>query len=52
MADGFRIIGISTRTTNKGNQTQRDLEKLWEQFFSGNSSDKILNKISTEILAI
>jgi predicted transcriptional regulator YdeE len=52
MTNGFRIIGISTRTTNKDNQAQQDLGKLWGQFFSENLSDKIPNKISTEISAI
>ena len=34
MTNGFKIIGISTRTTNKDNQSKEDLGKLWERFFS------------------
>jgi predicted transcriptional regulator YdeE len=52
MTSGFRIIGISARTTNKNNQSQRDLENLWTQFFAQNIPAKISNKISNNILAI
>lgn len=52
MTNGFKIIGISTRTTNKNNQAQDDLGKLWENFFSENIFDKIPNKVSNEIIAI
>ncbi len=52
MTNGFKIIGISTQTTNKNNQAQEDLGKLWGQFFSENIFDKIPNKVSNEIIAI
>lgn len=52
MTNGFKIIGISTRTTNKDNQAQKDLGSLWGQFFSENIFDKIPNKVSNEIIAI
>lgn len=52
MTNGFKIIGIKTRTTNKNNQAQEDLSKLWDQFISENIFDKILNKTSNDILAI
>lgn len=52
MTKGFKIIGISVRTTNQNNQAQQDLGKLWGQFFSENSFEKIPNKISAEILSI
>lgn len=52
MTNGFKIIGISTRTTNKDNQAQQDLGNLWGQFFAENVFDKIPNKASHEILAI
>lgn len=52
MTNGFKIIGISTRTTNKDNQAQHDLGRLWEQFYAENIFDKIPNKISNEILTI
>ena len=52
MRKGFKIIGISVRTTNQNNQAQEDLTKLWEQFISENFNEKIPNKISNEILAI
>lgn len=52
MTNGFKIIGISVRTTNQNNQAQQDLGQFWGQFFSENSFEKIPNKISNEILSI
>lgn len=52
MTEGFKIIGISTRTTNQNNQSQTDLGKLWGQFFADGIIDRIPNKISGDILAI
>ena len=50
MTNGFKIIGISTRTTNKDKQAQQDLGNLWGQFYSENLLNKIPNKISNEII--
>ena len=36
MTNGFKLIGISVRTTNQHNQVQEDLGKLWGQFSSEN----------------
>jgi predicted transcriptional regulator YdeE len=52
MTNGFKIIGISIRTTNKDRQSQHDLAKLWEQFFADNIYGKIPNKVSDNILSI
>jgi len=52
MINGFKVIGISTRTTNENNQSQQDLEKLWGQFFAENIIEKIPNKTSSIIIAI
>lgn len=52
MTNGFKIIGISIITTNKNNQAQQDLGKLWEQFFFENIFDRIPNKVSSEIVSI
>lgn len=52
MTNGFKIIGISTRTTNKDNQSQEDLGKLWGQFFAENVIAKIPNKVSNNIITI
>lgn len=52
MIHGFKIIGISVRTTNKNNQVKNDLERLWNLFFSENIIEKIPNKTSNEIVAI
>lgn len=52
MTKGFKIIGLTIRTTNQNNQAQQDLGKLWEQFFVENISDKIPNKRSGDILSV
>ena len=52
MTKGFKVIGISIRTTNANNQSQQDLGKLWGQFFSEQIIEKIPNKISNHILVI
>ena len=31
MTNGFKVIGISIRTTNANNQSQQDLGILWDQ---------------------
>jgi len=52
MTNGFKIIGISTRTTNKNHQDQQDLGNLWGQFYAENIFEKIPNKLSNEVIAI
>lgn len=52
MTNGFKIIGISVRTTNKDNKAQQDLGQLWGQFYSDNIFEKIPNKLSNEVIAI
>ncbi|RZJ67707.1 MAG: AraC family transcriptional regulator [Flavobacterium sp.] len=52
MTKGFKIIGISTRTTNKDNRSSEDLGGLWEKFYARNVFDKIPNKVSDDIFCI
>lgn len=52
MTNGFKVIGISVRTTNKDGQAMQDLGKLWGQFFAENVFEKIPHKVSEEIYAI
>ncbi|RBQ04255.1 GyrI-like domain-containing protein [Pedobacter miscanthi] len=52
MTAAFKIIGISTRTTNQNNQSAADLGKLWAQFYAENIFEKIPNKVSTDIITI
>ena len=48
----FKIIGISVRTTNENNKAMKDIPALWNKFLSGNSIEKIPNKLSSEIYCI
>jgi len=52
MTKGFKIIGITTRTTNQNNQSAEDLGKLWSQFYAENIFEKIPNKVSSDIIMI
>ena len=52
MISRFKIIGVSVRTTNRNNQSQQDLGKLWAKFYSENIFEKIPNKMSDEIYSI
>ena len=48
----FKIIGISTKTSNLNGEAARDLSKLWGQFINENVPAKISNKLGDEIYAI
>ena len=50
--DDFKIIGISTETTNENGQSIKDVEEIWGKFWNENISDKIPNKESKEIYAV
>jgi predicted transcriptional regulator YdeE len=52
MTNGFKVIGLSVRTTNKDNQAMQDLGNLWGRFFAESVLDKIPNKQSGEIYSI
>ncbi|MEO9257599.1 MAG: GyrI-like domain-containing protein [Crocinitomicaceae bacterium] len=52
MTNGFKIIGISVRTTNKDNQASKDLGELWGRFYAENLLEKIPNKASNAVLSI
>lgn len=52
MNKGFKIIGISVKTTNKGNQSSQDLAQLWERFYAENIFHKIPNKASNKVFSI
>ncbi len=48
----FKIIGISTETTNENGKAAKDLSKLWEQFYAENILGKIENKQNDNIYSI
>ncbi len=50
--DEFTIAGISVKTTNENNQSQTDIPKLWERFFTENILDQIPNRINNKIYAV
>ncbi|WP_316805933.1 GyrI-like domain-containing protein [Pedobacter agri] len=50
--ENFKIIGISTETTNQNNQSAIDLGKLWQRFYTEEISNKIPNKESDDVYAV
>lgn len=50
--ESFKIIGISTITTNENGKSAVDLRQLWERFFTENLSDKIKDKANSEIYSV
>jgi len=52
MMENFKIIGISTDTTNQNNQAATDLGKLWQKFYSDEIFNKIPNKESEDVYAV
>lgn len=52
MDKGFKIIGVSVRTSNQNNQAATDLPKLWQQFFEAEVLENTPNKISNDVLSI
>ncbi len=52
MNNKFKIIGISTETTNQDGQSLEDLGQLWGRFFTENIIEKIPNRINDEIYSI
>ena len=47
--ESFKIIGISVRTINKGNQAQKDINNLWNKWFSENIASRIPNRVSDNL---
>lgn len=49
---GFKIIGISTETSNKDGEAAAAIGALWGQFISENLLEKIPNQLDSDILCI
>lgn len=49
---GFKIIGISTETSNQNGEASTTIEALWGQFISENLLEKIPNQLGSDILCI
>jgi len=49
--DGFKIMGIKTRTCNDGS-AGKDIPELWGKFIDGNVKDKIPNKVDDSIYCL
>ncbi len=44
--DGFTVVGISVRTSNKNGQSQKDISELWSRFMQERIAGKITNKVN------
>jgi len=50
--EGFVVVGIFVRTTNKNGQSQKDIAELWGKLMGGNTARKIHSKISDKLYCI
>ena len=50
--DSFKVIGISTETTNENEKSIEDLGRLWQRFYEEDIPKKIPNKESEEVYSI
>ncbi len=50
--DEFIIAGIAIKTTNENGQSQTDIPKLWEKFFTENILNQIPNRIDDKVYAV
>jgi len=50
--DEFKVIGISTETTNQDSKSMEDMGKLWQKFYQERIPEKIPNKAGDEVYAI
>lgn len=49
---GFKIIGISTETSNQNGEAPEAIGALWGQFISENMLERIPNQLDSDILCI
>lgn len=50
--EGFKVIGIKTRTTNENEQASQDIPALWGRFMNENIAQNIPNKVDHNIFSI
>jgi predicted transcriptional regulator YdeE len=50
--EDFEIIGISVRTTNQNQQAEKDIETLWNSFYTSDLKSKIKDKISEDLYCV
>ncbi|MEL7147077.1 MAG: GyrI-like domain-containing protein [Bacteroidota bacterium] len=50
--DGFKVIGLKTRTTNENAQAATDIPGLWNKFMTEHIMEQIPNKLHTAVLCL
>ncbi len=50
--DGFTVVGITTRTTNKDGKATDDINALWQKFFEDAVGEKIPHRVGEAIYAV
>ncbi len=48
----FQIIGISVRTSNQNDHSQKDIGALWARFTKDNLQDQIPGKLSSDMYCV
>lgn len=50
--ENFEIVGISVRTTNQNQQSEKDIETLWKSFYANDFTTQIEDKISEDLYCV
>lgn len=50
--EGFSVVGISVRTSNKNKQAAKDIKELWKDFTRNNVANDINNRLSDDVYCI
>jgi predicted transcriptional regulator YdeE len=50
--EGFTVVGITARTTNKDGKATDDINALWQRFFEDNIGEAIPGRIGEAIYAV
>ena len=48
----FKIVGISLRTKNERKQAAKDIEALWETFYTNSVANKIPHRLGNDIYVV
>lgn len=49
---GFKVIGISVRTTNQNGKSAQDIPALWAKFMGEGTLEKIPNRLSDDLYCV
>ncbi len=48
--DEFHVVGVYTKTCNRDQQAAKDIPELWQKFMREDTGQKVLNRLSDDII--